>query len=209
MCFLRHIAREDARLHYLGGELRSEVLSSRYDQSRSQSLILLTRLILWWPLAVSVATIKIPELVDKIRQDPSRQLKLVVTEHSKHFLPSLGKDVHCTVTLFLCLITGTQLSYLLSPFQSWKFSVCYGRPNCLLWSAVSFPLWCILQGYFCEFFLLIIFSSICRAMAWQLDIKIWGWAVLLILIRLDLKLFAHEDLDPNYVFCPPKIAFKA
>ena len=39
----------------------------------------------------SVATIKIPELVDKIRQEPGYQLKLVVTEHSRHFLPSLGK----------------------------------------------------------------------------------------------------------------------
>jgi hypothetical protein len=39
----------------------------------------------------SVATIKIPELVDKIRQEPGYQLKLVVTEHSRHFLPSLGR----------------------------------------------------------------------------------------------------------------------
>ena len=38
----------------------------------------------------SVATIKIPEILENLRAIENFNIKLVVTEHSKHFLPELS-----------------------------------------------------------------------------------------------------------------------
>jgi len=37
----------------------------------------------------SVATIKIPELLERLREHPNFVVKLVVSQHSRHFLPEL------------------------------------------------------------------------------------------------------------------------
>lgn len=39
----------------------------------------------------SVATIKIPELVDRFRSHPNTVVRLVVSQHSRHFLPDLSE----------------------------------------------------------------------------------------------------------------------
>ena len=38
----------------------------------------------------SVATIKVPELLERLRTHPDTVVRLVVSENSKHFLPSLS-----------------------------------------------------------------------------------------------------------------------
>ena len=38
----------------------------------------------------SVATIKVPELLDRLRAHPDTMVRLVVSENSKHFLPPLS-----------------------------------------------------------------------------------------------------------------------
>ena len=67
-----------------------EVLSKRFYRHFFRDSIVLEMVNILLCCTGSVATIKVPELLERLRAHPDTVVRLVVSENSKHFLPPLS-----------------------------------------------------------------------------------------------------------------------